>query len=196
TGQPEVKAHEDWRCLACHATPQSAWEQAHGKSADQATVNWQLGGVSCEACHGPSKKRENPWLELHTSRTERRDKFKDNPTGKAAYALTSLSDYTVQAQMCAACHVGAPPNEGEHIPARDCNHDIMASGHPRLNFELTIFRANMPPHWKAKDEDGAKVWLHGRVGAAKSSLELLKYRASQSKSSSEARWPEFAEYRC
>ena len=34
----------------------------------------------------------------------------------------------------------------------------------------------MPPHWKTKDEDGGKVWLPGRIGSAKASLELLKYR--------------------
>ena len=63
----------------------------------------------------------------------------------------------------------------------------MAAGHPRLNFELSSFRANMPPHWNVKLKDKkhdpgaheAQVWAIGRVASAKTSLELLRYSDDQ-----------------
>jgi hypothetical protein len=199
-GKP-IDADKDWRCLACHATPQSAWDQAHGKKADLATANWQLGGVSCEACHGGSVGQK-PWLAIHTAPDLWRKKYEKNPHDPVwkEYGFTDLADLRFQAETCAGCHVGAPPDEKNKIPARDCNHDLMAAGHPRLSFELGVFRANMPPHWnvslKEKKEQDAEVWLVGRVIAAKAALQLLDYRASQVKQEGEARWPEFAEYRC
>lgn len=200
-----VPAHEDWRCLACHATPQSAWEQSldePGKvKADQDTANWQLGGISCEACHGPASggpAKKSSWLTVHTAEKEwRARKNKDLPPveRQKQYDFTNLADYAVQGRMCAGCHVGAPPDKDHKIPARDCNHDIMAAGHPRLNFELSIFRANLPAHWKPKpNEDTKDIWLKGRISSAQLSLELLHHRAETAEKTS--RWPEFAEYRC
>lgn len=199
-GNPDGKvipAHRDQRCLACHVTPQAAWDADPGKDLDLPTLNWRLAGVGCEACHGPAVVENKSWMVSHTSKAW----SKKTADEKAAFGFIDLSNLTAQAQVCAGCHVGAAPDEKNKIPARDCNHEIMAAGHPRLNFELSVFRDNMPPHWnvhlREKTEHHPKVWLVGRVAAAKASLQMLEHRASQAKKDSEnPRWPEFAEYRC
>ena len=85
----------------------------------------------------------------------------------------------------------------------------MAAGHPRLNFELTVFRANMPPHWNVAGKEKtmkpgayeAKSWAVGQVVSAKAALDLLLYRKTtvekdRQTADATVRWPEFAEYRC
>lgn len=197
-GKP-IEAHKDWRCLACHATPQSAWELYEGKdptTLEKTIENWHVGGVSCEACHGPADRGKDAWLLTHMNKT-----WKDSSAAdKTRYGFNNMSDLVIQAQTCAGCHVGAPADKAKNLPPRDCNHDIMAAGHPRLNFELALFRANMPPHWnvakKKQDDPGyqAKVWAVGRLACAEASLKLMEFRANEAKVT--GRWPEFAEGRC
>src|SRR5262249_3518407 len=135
-GKP-IDAHLDQRCLACHVTPQAAWDRPNEKP-DLAVENWRLGGVSCEACHGPANGSK-PWLAEHTAAEKWRNRLKF--ADKESYGFYDLSDPKRQAVICAGCHVGAAKDEKELFPARDCNHDIMAAGHPRLNFELASFQA-------------------------------------------------------
>jgi hypothetical protein len=119
--------------------------------------------------------------------------LRNNGPGDAA----SLSE---RIQVCAGCHVGAPAGNG--APLRDMNHDMIAAGHPRLNFEYTAYLANMPPHWKNPETPNAKSWAIGRVASANAALELLADRA---KNENQPRahgatlsqpWPEFAEHDC
>jgi hypothetical protein len=89
--------------------------------------------------------------------------------------------------------------------SRDVNHDLIAAGHPRLNFELAAFLDNMPPHWKEKGQNAdptgrfpraknfsARAWAIGQLASARAALELLGARVETEK----APWPEFAEYGC
>ncbi|HKB38177.1 MAG TPA: multiheme c-type cytochrome [Gemmataceae bacterium] len=210
----KIDADKDVRCLACHTIPQFARENAPPE-----VVAMRSDGVGCEACHGPASGPK-PWLTDHTVPSKWREKYQKNPEDPIwqEYGFTDLGDLRVQAAVCAGCHIGAPADEKKGIPARDLNHDLMAAGHPRLNFELSSFRQNMPPHWNVKlkndiragkvtgkkdpyekekltpGEYEAKVWAIGRVGSAKASLELLRHRASQAEKP--GRWPEFAEYSC
>jgi hypothetical protein len=187
-GGKVIPAHEDARCLACHATPQLATAEKtalrHERLAD---------GVSCEACHGAAAGGVD-WLQAHYGAGW----AKLTPEEKHQHGMTPLGDLAVQAQTCAGCHVGAPPDEGKGVPARDLNHDLMAAGHPRLTFELGSYRVNMPPHWLAdKDKKAdpgyeARAWAVGQAEAARASLELLAYRAGKP----ERPWPEFAEADC
>lgn len=202
-GGKAIDAHKDERCLACHTTPQFAFE-----NTPAAAVALRGDGVSCEACHGPAKKDPAPWLVEHTSPRKWREKNL-SAEDKKRFHFTALGDLRVQAETCAGCHVGAPADTNKQLPARDVNHDLMAAGHPRLNFELTVFRANLPPHWnvslKQKPSAAvyeAKSWAVGQVASARVSLELLQSRAMQANEARKAggtptlRWPEFAEYRC
>jgi hypothetical protein len=185
----EVPAHKDTRCLACHSDPLTA-------AADRDDLHRD--GVGCEACHGPASGPK-PWLDLHTTHA-----WKDfTNEQKATYGMKPLADPAVEARVCAGCHVGAPagsPDPG--VPARDLNHDLMAAGHPRLDFELTSFQVNMPPHWRTdkydKKDPGreARLWAVGQVVCARASLELLRARAAEGTGEGRHPWPEFAEYGC
>lgn len=183
-------AHEDARCLACHAIPQAA--QFEMTPALEAWLEKQ--GVGCEACHGPALQSGTSWLAAHTTQQWDGKSTKE----KSEHGMYPIGDLAVQAKVCAGCHIGAPPDAENNIPARDMNHDLMAAGHPRLNFELSVFRANMPPHWNIggkgqdKAEYEAKVWSVGQVASAKAQVELTGYRAG----SKDAIWPEFSETGC
>jgi hypothetical protein len=77
------------------------------------------------------------------------------------------------------------------------NHDLIAAGHPRLNFEFAAFHAAMPRHWPdARDRVHTdfeyRAWLAGQLATAQASLELLADRAGDAKKP----WPELAEHDC
>jgi hypothetical protein len=91
--------------------------------------------------------------------------------------------------LCGSCHVGEPD--------RDVNHDLIAAGHPRLNFEFGAFQAIMPKHWREEGENArpdfeARAWTVGQVVSAQAALALLAHRARPGSQP----WPEFAEYDC
>jgi hypothetical protein len=85
----------------------------------------------------------------------------------------------------------------------DVNHDLIAAGHPRLNFEFATYLASYPKHWKEKQEIEAKSWAIGQVVTAGAVVDLLAARALASKPgvkrqapAPEAIWPEFSESEC
>jgi hypothetical protein len=111
-----------------------------------------------------------------------------------------------RAERCVACHVGTP--------GTDVNHDLIAAGHPRLNFEFGVYHANMPHHWDDAKDKGAsganrpnresdrppgspdfelRVWQIGQLVTAAAALDLLAARAMKEHNNP---WPEFAEYDC
>ncbi|HAB11665.1 MAG TPA: hypothetical protein DCE47_08250, partial [Planctomycetaceae bacterium] len=82
------------------------------------------------------------------------------------------------------------------------------AGHPRLNFEMSAYHANLPRHWDdAADRkrhagrpdaaDGTlrelKLWAVGQVETLRARAELSRWRAA---STGVAPWPELAETRC
>lgn len=178
-----IKAHEDPRCLSCHVTPYASV----GNFVDVHATEEKMFGVGCESCHGSARE----WLGRHT--TEEWKTYK--PEQKKALGMIPVGRPADVARACVGCHVGAPAKDG--VPARDVNHDLIAAGHPRLNFEMDVFLANMPPHWnedaKAKREEvHAKIWASGQLATAEAGLELLAHRATVQASP----WPEFTEYDC
>lgn len=172
-----LEAHENKRCLACHATPQAVdhQDEVPGVLAD---------GVGCESCHGAAKD----WIGPHANKDWKGLSVKE----KRDKGFIPLSDLATRAQTCAGCHVGAPATA--QAPVRDMNHDLIAAGHPRLNFEFSAFQANMPHHWGAKDKPAAE-WAVGEAAVAKGALDLLADRAARA-GDNKAPWPEFSEYDC
>jgi hypothetical protein len=186
---PDKPASEDERCLACHTTPRS-------QGALKATGWMNQDGVGCESCHGASAR----WLGFHTTQEWRQT---ESPSQKEAFGFLNTKSLAVRARACAGCHVGDSSATG--LLARDVNHDLIAAGHPRLDFELSAFLDNMPPHWNEKGENAdpmtksgraanfpARAWAIGQLVTALLSLELLESRAQPGNSS----WPEFTEYGC
>ncbi len=126
-------AEESSVCLNCHSpatSSESRWASISGRKP--------LAGVDCEQCHGPAEH----WLTEHV-RTDWKNRTTDD---KRRRGYRDLTDVLTRANTCADCHVGGP--------GRDVNHDLIASGHPRLFFELSTFHANWPKHWP--DEADAK----------------------------------------
>jgi len=185
-----VPAHEEPRCLACHSTPRP--------ETVLKTTGWMNpDGVGCESCHGSARK----WLGPHTT-----DEWKSvSPIDRHdIYGFTDTKDLVRRIELCAGCHVGQDARDG--LPARDVNHDLIAAGHPRLNFEFTAYQENQPKHWTPKDAEvapdfAARAWVLGQLVSAKAALELLHDRCGGGQAAplpipSPKPWPEFAEYGC
>ena len=181
---PPPHATKEARCLNCHVTTET-----NGDIPSPPAPHFVADGVGCESCHGPARK----WLGIHSTMEWK---------GLSAETKTSLgfvdttSDLAGRARLCAQCHVGSP--------GKDVNHDLIAAGHPRLDFEFSACHANLPNHWNVnshrsaeiKDvEDDpafeAKAWLTGQLVTAQTSLRLLQYRTEEPQP-----WPELSEYAC
>jgi hypothetical protein len=173
-----IPAHENRLCLNCHVYP--GWP-----NVQLAPRFSKEDGVGCESCHGAAQN----WRTEHYkwSQLAPRDKadLQDH------YGMVRTEDLTVRAGTCVSCHVGSS--------AADVNHDLIAAGHPRLNFEFGAYHANLPHHWRDdKDKSGrpdfeARAWVIGQVVSAKAALTLLANRAEEK---GRKAWPEFAEYDC
>ncbi len=165
-------------CLKCH----SSYTGNDQKTGDRFSFN---DGVGCESCHGPAEK----WLSTHFQAGFKEMSLED----KAALGMRPTKDLTHRAKLCVTCHVGNADKE--------VNHDLIAAGHPRLNFELAGFHANYHRHWLYADEKArhpdfeARLWAIGQATTARASLELLQARA-EGASQGKKPWPEFAEYDC
>jgi hypothetical protein len=175
-GGAKVAAHEDARCLACHATP--------GASLARVPEVVRQDGVGCESCHGAAEE----WLGRHTQAGWRGL----GPAEKLErYGMRPIRALADRAAVCVDCHVGTT--------GRDVNHDLIAAGHPRLNFEFAAFLANMPPHWVEDNRGGfgAEAWAVGQAATARAGARLLVTRARQAAAHPDASpWPEFSEYDC
>jgi len=175
-------AVQDARCLNCHATVEQPL-------TGTVPVNFlHHDGVGCEACHGAARD----WIGPHVT-----SDWKSLPsTAKAALGYVELgSSLTERARRCAECHVGGV--------GRDVNHDLIAAGHPRLDYEFSTFHNNYPKHWQPRADTPDKTdleqsptftldaWQAGRFAAAEACLKLLEDRTSDGRP-----WPELAEYSC
>jgi Cytochrome c554 and c-prime len=189
----KIPAHEDARCLACHATPQltPSLDTTPGSPVRDVLL---FDGVGCESCHGAARGAK-PWLQTHLQFKD----FRNDPKALAdrydEVGMTYLQDPGVQAKVCVACHVGSAADPKHGTAQRDAFHDIMAAGHPRLTFEFTAYHDNMPPHWRTETPrrgTDAQSWALGQLITARATLLLLDDRANRPN----APWPEFAEYDC
>jgi hypothetical protein len=167
-GKRAPDASSDSLCLRCHTTP----------NIDKA---YYPEGVGCEACHGPAEG----WRLEHY-----RDPWKlKSAQEKSGRGMTLTKDLKVRAEVCAGCHVGSP--------LASVNHDLIAAGHPRLDFEFSVFLAVLPKHWdvandrKSYADFEARAWAVGQAVTARQALRVLADRAGPTKP-----WPEFAEYDC
>jgi hypothetical protein len=180
-------AHEAELCLSCHATV----GPAAAKSPEFAPLS---DGVSCEACHGPAEV----WQNKHLSPAWRA--LASLPFAKDADGMTNLATPAARARTCVGCHVG------DRSRGMDMNHDLIAAGHPRLNFEYSSYLASYPKHWKEKESSAGfetNSWAIGQVITAEAVLDLLAARALASAPGAERKapapeavWPEFSEYEC
>ncbi|WP_435017367.1 multiheme c-type cytochrome [Tundrisphaera sp. TA3] len=179
-----ARAFADDLCLRCHVHQgyDSRDPSAHapGFASDD--------GAGCESCHGPAGK----WLAPHTEAGWRSLSVAQK---EADFGFRTTKDLLVRARICAECHVG----DG----SAEVNHDLIAAGHPRLNFDYAGQLAKLPKHWRVGDDKArhpdyeAKAWALGRLAGARAALDLLESRARRAApDDSRAPWPEFSEYGC
>lgn len=167
-----TKAHEDRRCLKCHVGPE------FDDHVEKQVPYFRTDGVSCETCHGAA----GPWLTTHYA-TSWREK---TPAQKRSAGMKDTHSILGRARLCATCHVGAPEMEVDH--------DLIAAGHPRLNFEFAAFHAALPRHWSdaGQRDFEYRAWQTGQLVTAQAGLALLADRAADERKP----WPEFAEHDC
>jgi Cytochrome c554 and c-prime len=194
-------AFEDVRCLACHTNPlvvgskaEDVLRQTPDSPQAFAIRAERYFGVGCESCHGPAGQ----WLQGHTEHGWAR-KIETNSKAEEL-GFQPMRNLDSRAQVCVGCHVGARADAARGLPARDMNHDLIAAGHPRMDFELGAFLANLPPHWNEKAWKIRRAatadlddWLIGQLASAQAGLELLAERADPDQNRP---WPELAEYDC
>jgi Cytochrome c554 and c-prime len=174
-------------CLKCHATPTPDGSPLAKDLLDD--------GIGCEACHGPAEKwrtehYRNSWKTLDAKQKE------------LEFGFFPTKDLGRRIGKCAECHVGNAD--------KDVNHDLIAAGHPRLNFEYTAYHELLPRHWRDKASEAepwedkskkfgpgfeAQAWLLGQATVAKATVELTAARANMAGRPTHP-WPEFTEYGC
>ena len=157
------------KCLACHALAVPAEERAQTFDLND--------GVSCESCHGPAAG----WLGPHTVKGWENQSSEQ----KAKLGMIDLRDVAVRSHTCLRCHLGTAE--------KFVDHQMIAAGHPDLTFELNLFSAVMPRHWKEPADSpwfGTKEWAVGQGMQLRDSLQRLARRARSST------WPEYAELDC
>ncbi len=174
------------RCIGCHATPLPTEGSAPRRAEDY------LAGVSCESCHGPA----GDWQYTHYAvPTVATGTSHVTPPG-----MNEISSLVKRGGLCVTCHIGPQQQGGRTY---DVNHDLIASGHPRLTFELDAYLANLPAHWdRAQDERrhqqemGAEAssfhfdaWRMGQYQVAKQHATLTGERAASGEL-------DFANYDC
>ena len=173
-----IPAHENRLCLNCHVQP--GWPDVRPGPRFS-----KEDGVGCECCHGAAQNWKTEHYKWSQSSPPAKEGFKDR------HGMVRTEGLTARAETCVACHVGSA--------IADVNHDLIAAGHPRLNFEFGAYHANLPHHWRDdKDKAGrldfeARAWVIGQLVSAKAALALLAARAEEKGSKT---WPEFAEYDC
>jgi len=183
-GQPNTppSAAQDARCLNCHATV----EQPLAGTVPSDYLHHD--GVGCEACHGPARDWIGPHVTAEWKTTSQ--------TARAALGYVDLAGSLHQrARKCAECHIGGV--------GKDVSHDLIAAGHPRLDYEFSTFHSNYPKHWQPRSAAAEPAdpeqspafaldaWQAGRLAAAEACLKLLEDRTSDGRP-----WPELAEYSC
>ncbi len=135
-------------------------------------------GVSCEHCHGPAER----WLQPH--------KATDWPQRRAEFASLGFydnNDFRLRAEKCAACHV-------------EIDHEIVAGGHPPLQFEMVAY-AQVMKHWDDAEEHPGfspdpTLWALGQIVGLRRAAEAIARRAAGSNYQSLGQFPHFADRNC
>jgi hypothetical protein len=157
------KANDASLCLNCHST-----------NVPNALVSGRVDredGVQCEACHGPA----SGWRDEHSQPGWTHEQ-------SVARGMTDLRRIATRGDACLSCHMG----NGN----REVDHELIASGHPQLAFELDNYSESMPSHWNWNDTHGVRAWAVGQAVAFRDSLDNLSRHARGEK------WPEFSDMSC
>lgn len=140
----------------------------------------KIDGVSCEHCHGPAEE----WLAPHVER--------DWKTKKAQYYGRGFYDnanFRLRAERCAACHT-------------EIDHEIVAGGHPPLQFEMVAY-AQIMKHWDDQEDQPAgafsvdpTLWAVGQVVGLRRLLDTVAERAGDANYQAIGKFSHFEDRNC
>lgn len=146
-------------CVGCHATPLADREAASHS-------DYPL-GVHCESCHGAAGQ----WLHAH---------YRQGFSRAATAGFIDTKDLAARAEVCLDCHVG--PNSATIGRPQVVDHDLIAAGHPRLDFEFHAYITSLPAHWDTSRDEQSQTgayhfrsWLAGRLKQAEQAAALANY---------------------
>jgi hypothetical protein len=135
-------------------------------------------GVSCEDCHGPAEH----WLAAHT-----RNDWAERRTEFGARGFYDTADLEQRVEKCASCHLAI-------------DHEIVAAGHPALQFEPVAYAQDMR-HW---DDDTAPdgtrldptIWGLGQIVGLRATTRMLADRTGETDYQGLGRFTHFRERSC
>lgn len=158
------KAYQEPLCLDCHAT-----------NIPPARVSGRIDiedGVQCESCHGPASGWRDEHMQpgwTHAQSVER--------------GMIDMRDLPTRGSLCLSCHLGDRNKEVDH--------ELIASGHPVLAFELDNYTETMPAHWRLPNPThGVPAWAVGQAVSLRDGLANLARHARGDE------WPEFSDMSC
>ncbi len=175
------------RCISCHTMTTATQCNPSGPIDDGLLES----GVSCEACHGGAEK----WIDSHVL-TQWQGASRFTPqTG-----MLDTESIVGRAENCVRCHIGSRSADGL---VRDMNHDLIASGHPPLRFDLVIYNENLPQHWSTTSESETRFRQsairtrgEGRLINLAAAAALASERAADHLKGVSIPWPELSDYDC
>jgi hypothetical protein len=154
-GQTWNEAVRSWtKCARCHwveiPPERIAPPQNSGRAYDPVEDN-----VGCEACHGPGEKYRDKHYVLYEGETREHRRNRNLLDG-----MSDLKDLAARARKCLECHSGL-------------DHEIVAAGHPDLNFELYDQSLRQPPHWNYREASPVVFWAVGQAASVEKCLTDL-----------------------
>jgi hypothetical protein len=175
----EARPETNALCLRCHVHPD--FDKQASREIDGIRQFRLEDGVSCETCHGPAQH----WRAEHF----RPGWSALSVAERSARGMADTLAVQGRVRLCVDCHVGSRD--------MDVNHDLIAAGHPRLNFEFSSYHFFLHRHWdpsrnRAEPDFEERGWALGQLAAGRAALQLLAERAERRS----APWPELAEYDC
>lgn len=188
------------RCVGCHATPPVKTGLTSAGTPVRFTADEPEDfsqGVSCESCHGPA----GGWEGQHFLLSWKEQTTEQRAGLQQAHGFQDLRPLKSRAAVCLKCHVGPQVfGDGPTKHIYDVNHDLIAAGHPRLNFEFNAYLSNLPKHWAEAvvwKQQGVPVpadfhfesWRVGQDQKIKQVAELQAHRPT-------GKWAEFANHDC
>jgi hypothetical protein len=135
-------------------------------------------GVTCEHCHGAAKE----WLDPH----HQTEFWKQHRSEFVARGFYDNRDLRQRADKCASCHV-------------EIDHEIVAGGHPTLQFEMVAY-ANLMKHWAdppVRDfSTDPTLWAIGQVVGLRHAAEMIARRAGSENYQALGKVPHFKDRDC
>ncbi len=149
---------KDVRCLSCHVGTCEV-EPASMAGAPPTLLPPRKSllehGVSCQACHGPASRWNDPHHKPKDNNPEQYWPEQSNEY-RESLGFYDAREPIKRAELCLSCH------QGHAAQGKVITHEMYAAGHPPLGgFNVDIFAQAMPSHGKPLAERPDLLKRHG-----------------------------------